>query len=281
MRNVLLSEQMRQSDRYTIENIGIPSLVLMEKAAMGICDAIKQLKETKFSTTGKKIRVCCVCGSGNNGGDGAACARILSGQDFDSWIVFAGKKGRMSDEMKKQCKIASALGIPFRNSDSISEADIIIDAVFGTGLSRTVEGCYPEIFELINKSGAFVVSADIPSGINSDTGRIMGCAVRADLTVAIQFLKAGHVLFPGADLSGKVIVKDIGIRLSPDSGFPIRICDLSDAVSLIPERDESGNKGSFGKVLVAAGSEEICGAAVLASMAALRSGAGMVKVITH
>ncbi len=269
---ILRAQQMKNSDTHTIGTIGIPAPVLMERAAFAIARKAKE-------AAGECPLILAVCGSGNNGGDGVAAARILAEDGIRTGVVFAGNPERLSPEMELQLRIARNLGIPVYDTENAPEADVLIDALLGIGISRPAEGKIREAIEWINASGAYVVSADIPSGICADTGSVLGCAVKADATVAVQFLKTGLCLYPGAGHAGEVSCAPIGIRAAGDpDAFAFTEEDLRQA---IPERDAGGHKGVFGKVAVAAGSRGMSGAAVLCARAVLRSGAGMVRIVTE
>ena len=282
---------MREWDSRTISEIGVPSLVLMERAAVAVSDAAADL-------AGEKKRILCICGTGNNGGDGAAAARILFLRGYQTTVMLVGSRDRLSPDMTVELNICEKLGIPvltpgmaYERSLSGAPADnavaglvsvlrtydVIIDAIFGTGLSRDVED-RTGIFAAIEAANLPVVSADIPSGISADTGQVMGCAVKADITVTMQALKCGHLFYPGAFYSGKVVTAEIGIVPQTDHCFAWALED--DDMALIPERDPSGNKGTFGKVLVIAGSKNMSGASYLTSLAALKTGCGMVMLLT-
>lgn len=277
MKRIVNSQEMKALDRNTIEHHQIPSLVLMERAALAVVQELQS-----FDLTNTLV----VCGSGNNGGDGIAVARILhlAGQLTDQKVsvFFAGNPDHMSDDCRKQTIIARSYGVTFVNNPIYSEYTTIVDAIFGVGLSRTVEGSYKTVIEKINSAGKTVVAVDIPSGINADDGAIMGCAVKADLTVTFAFAKVGHLLFPGKAYTGHLKVHDIGIY---DQGYENfseeRFLFEKEDLRLIPLRKADGNKGTFGKVLIVAGSEGMAGAAILCGKAAMRSGCGMVKIITH
>ena len=274
MRPVLTAEQMRTWDFDTINKIGIPSLVLMERAALAVAEAALSLCPKT-----RRPRILCVCGTGNNGGDGAAAARILTLKGCDAPIFLIGSRDRLSPDMKTQLTVAERLNIPCLdgNVPDLNSYDVVIDAVFGTGLARDIED-RTGFFEALRSSSVKVVSADIPSGVNADTGKIMGCAVKADVTVTMQAAKIGHLLYPGASHTGKLVIADIGIVPDRDqaSAWYLEAEDLK----RIPSRDPHGNKGTFGKVLVIAGTRNMSGAAYLSSLAALKSGCGMVKLLT-
>ena len=283
MKHILTAAQMKARDEYTIREIGVPSAVLMERAALAIAEeVISLIREER-----RPVRVLCVCGSGNNGGDGVACARILHLKGIDASIHVAGNPEHFTADMTQQMEIAQKCGVPELKNPSFKDFDIVVDALFGNGLSRPVSGSYERTVERINaarEAGARIVAADIPSGIHADNGQVMGCAVKADVTVTMQFLKAGLILNPGAMYAGRIVTAEIGIldkTAQPDEEPPMFALEDADMVRLLPARIPAGNKGTFGKVLVAAGSADICGAAILAGEAALRAGAGMVKIVTH
>lgn len=284
MQSVLTANGMRVCDQYTIDKIGVPPEVLMERAACAIADKIL----AHISRTGKdpeKTRVLAVCGPGNNGGDGIACARILFLKGLPADIVLVGKREKFSREMQLQIRIAENLKIPVLETADMRNYDCLIDAVFGIGLSRDIQpssAAYHAIRQM-NESGAFIVSTDIPSGISADTGKVLGIAVRADVTVTMQYLKFGHVLYPGAEYTGCLEVADIGIVPCPDDGEKSgrkALCLEKADLSFIPKRPRDGHKGTFGRVLVVAGSGNMAGAAVFACRAAFRTGCGMVRLLT-
>ena len=273
MKRVLNAEQMRRADQAAME-MGIPSMVLMERAALAVVDEIIA-RNLDLSC------VCVVCGTGNNGGDGVAAARILCERGLKPSVYLAGSPDKYSDQLRQQIKIAENYPVTFINSFKASEYTVIIDAVFGIGLRRPVTGEYQELIEEINRCRGKVVSVDIPSGINTDTGEIMGTSVRADLTVTFARGKTGLYLYPGASMAGTVAVKEIGIPVDDKNQKDSALFCLEpyDLIAL-PKRDPSGNKGTFQKVLVIAGSASMCGAAYLTARAALMTGVGMVKIYT-
>lgn len=269
--------EMKQYDRYTIDCLGIPSPVLMERAALATVQAIR---EELGDLSGKRILA--VCGGGNNGGDGAAVSRLLLDAGNPVEVCCIAEEEKCSAETKKQLQILREYGQKILPIFPEGEYDIIIDAIFGVGLSRDVGGRYAEWIEKINSSGAYVVSVDIPSGIHADSGRRMGCAVNADLTVAFAFMKRGLFFYPGRAHAGKTVCKEIGITDRSFAGRPpacFTYTGKGDS-SLFPVRTPEGNKGTFGKLLVAAGSNDMSGACLLCAESAYRVGAGMVKAVT-
>lgn len=277
MRQYLVTAcEMKRYDANTIEKIGIPSLVLMERAAL------VTVEELLRSYRRQEAKVLVVAGCGNNGGDGLAVGRLLMLRGFMVDCVLIGNRAGCSRETAVQTEILSQYGMSVKDAIEDDEYDIVIDALFGIGLSREVTGLYAETIERINQMHSFVCSVDIPSGVCADDGSILGCAVRADLTVTYGFCKLGHMLYDGAACCGKVVCREMGINERSFLGEEPRWYTISGIAgdALLPVRDAGGNKGSFGKTLVIAGSRRICGAAVLSARSAFRMGTGMVKTVT-
>ena len=273
MEAIVTAEEMKNLDQYTISEMGVPSCVLMERAALS---AVTELNR---GFLGPEERVLVVCGSGNNGGDGIAAARLLHLQGVRTEIFFAGSRERMTEETARQWRIAENYQVPFVMNPAWNEYTTIVDAMFGVGLSRPVEGARGEIIRCMNASPAKKAALDIPSGVDGDTGQELGIAFRADLTVTFAFRKRGLCLHPGREFAGRVAVTDIGIyrgRQTSVRAFSLGREDLHG----LPARRAAGNKGTFGKVLVVAGSSGMCGAAFLCAAAAFGAGAGMVKIQT-
>ena len=208
------SAGMKELDRKTIESKGVPSLVLMERAALAAVVALE--KGAMAGRANKSAKVLCICGAGNNGGDGFAVARLLRRDGVDSEVLFVGEKNKMSVETKQQAHIAENYGVPVTENDLsvIRDPRIIVDALFGIGLVRELSGIYLDTVRAINKArkaGAYVLSVDVPSGISADTGEALGGAVTADETVTFAFPKIGLTIGEGAGCTGKLRVADIGI----------------------------------------------------------------------
>lgn len=274
MEYLLNSAQMKQYDAETIRRVGIPSLVLMERAAL--CTA-EEIKKSGFDLSSVLV----VCGSGNNGGDGFAIARILDEWGIQVKLAFVGKNQSMSEETRVQRNICENCGIKTSTNFMEREYTTIVDAIFGIGLSREVQGRYAEVMEWINQQDASVVAVDIPSGISADTGKVLGIAVRADLTVTFAYKKVGHVLYPGTEYCGRVVCRDIGIIGKRISGNTLPVFTYKDDdLGRIPKRKPYSNKGTYGKVLMIAGSSGMSGAAYMAALAAYRMGCGLVRVFT-
>ena len=276
MSYLLNSQEMKECDKNTIEYYGIPSAVLMERAALSVVEEIRR----RFLSRSNRILV--VCGAGNNGGDGFAIGRLLWLLGYDVKIFFPMDEAKMTSDTKAQYDIVLKYQIPVLKEMEDFSCDILVDALFGIGLSREIQGRLKDILNKINAVLAYKVAVDIPSGISTDDGTIMGTAFRADLTVTFGFAKIGQILYPGAEYCGKLLVADIGIN---DKSFleaePFgRILDQETAKALLPKRKPYSNKGSYGKVLIIAGSPKMAGAAYLSAKAAYYSGSGLVRILT-
>ncbi len=274
---LVTAEEMKQYDINTIEKFHIPGLLLMERAALV---TVEELQRVRGKTA---CRVLVLAGRGNNGGDGLAVGRLLMLQGYEVTFVLPGGDAGSGCTKETAAQLAILSGYQVRTYNTIPdlEYDIVIDAVFGIGLSRSVEGVYQDIIQWINHSGCFVCSVDIPSGIHADTGAVMGYAVRADLTVTYGFRKMGHILYPGAAYSGELVCRQMGIDEHSFLGkIPFWYTYIGREPALLPVRRADGNKGTFGKALIIAGSAKMAGAAMLAAKSAFRIGAGMVKVVT-
>ena len=268
-------EQMRRADLYTIEEIGVPSMVLMERAAL---EVVRCMEEEQLDF--RKVLV--VCGSGNNGGDGYAIARLLHLKGHDVTIFFAGNSQKRSKENAQQAKIAAHYEIPVITNLDTEEYSVIIDALFGTGLKREITGHYREILCSVNQMTGEKVAVDLPSGIHDTTGAQMGIAFCADLTVAIAFPKRGLFLQEGNVCAGKILTGDIGISSETFSEGTVTFgYEKQDLFLGFPKRKKNSHKGSYGKVLMIAGSKGMSGAAYLSAKAAYAVGAGLVQIYTH
>lgn len=278
MQYLVSSSEMKAFDQYTIESIGIPALVLMERAACATAEEIcRRFPAAAAGADPACRRVLVLAGCGNNGGDGLAIGRILREHGFAVEYVLAGPREKCSRETRAQLAILEHMGAVISETLPEGSYALVVDALFGVGLSRTVTGFYGELIRFVNASAAFVVSVDIPSGIHADTGAVMGEAVRADLTVTYGCIKQGLVLYPGASHTGELICRKIGIVWPrKPSAYTF---DPSDLAKLPPRRPD-GNKGTFGKVLVIAGNKRMYGACQFAALGAYRMGAGLVRVLT-
>ena len=278
MKYILNADEMKKVDEYSISGVGIPSVVLMERAALSVTGHIlEQIDKTAG------VRIICICGSGNNGADGLAIARqlFLKGYKVD---VFLNEGRHSTQEYRIQLNIIRNLGIQCIDDPDFSGYGVIVDALFGNGLSGSLKEKAACIVDNINKAhskGAYVTAVDIPSGISATSGMVLGCAVKADTTVTFGYRKVGQLLYPGAAYCGNLITADIGFAEYKDMPRNKYVYEESDAAKNIIKRKPDSNKGSCGKALIIAGSKQYGGAAVLASQAAYRMGAGLVKLITH
>lgn len=269
-------DSMKAADKDTIENLGIPSLELMERAARSCIDS---MKKEKLDFTDVLI----VCGSGNNGGDGFAIARLLKEEGCAVTVFMAGNPAHLSAECRYQWKLFESIGGSIRDHYPDGTYSLIIDAIFGVGLSREVTGHYREVIEWMNEASGTKVAVDIPSGINAGNGCVLGIAFRADYTVTFQVEKIGLIFYPGKEYAGKVTVTDIGISLrTMEKNKNIAyLPDREEYIRMLPDRPEDSNKGTYGRLLVIAGSKGMSGAAFLNAMAAYRMGAGLVQIYTE
>ena len=288
MRILVDNAQMKQCDRNTIEYFGIPSLALMERAALGVAEEIERRLAAYREGPGTGGRglarahtALVACGLGNNGGDGLAAARMLWQKGYAVTVVMPPEMKRMSEETKIQLGILEKYRIPICSQMPEGEFDVVVDALFGIGLTRELAGAYREYVKEMNKKQGLKVAVDIPSGIHGDTGAVMGIGFQADVTVTFAFAKPGLMLFPGAGYAGEVKVWEIGIdRNSFLAQEPDLFCLEPEDMAEIPARRTRTNKGSYGKVLAIAGQKNMAGAAFLSAKASYLTGAGLVKVMT-
>jgi ADP-dependent NAD(P)H-hydrate dehydratase / NAD(P)H-hydrate epimerase len=283
---IVTASEIREMDRLTIEKIGIPGIVLMENAARG---AGRMFFEHFNPAPGSQVVI--ICGKGNNGGDGFALARHLIHRGLKvAVILLAGASQIKGDALANLEIIKRISGIEVVEAPTppefagcrphIERCAYIIDAIFGTGLNSDVEGVGRQAIEAINSSEKRVMSIDIPSGLNSDNGRIMGVAVSADLTVAFGFPKLGQVIFPGAGMVGRLVCVDIGIPDNVADSVASRhyTTEPEDFRCLFNEVKRDSHKGDRGHLLILAGSTGKTGAAAMTALSALRAGAGLVTV---
>lgn len=279
MKYLVTAAEMRRYDSNTIEKIGIPACVLMERAALAAAEAIQEAETGKEQKRNRRALI--MAGMGNNGGDGLALARLLSERAYSVEVWCVGDRKKASGEWRRQKEILRAYPVIFTDAPARDSYDVLVDALFGVGLSREITGEFTQAVDKYNQTEGFKLALDVPSGVDSDTGRVWGCAVRADATVTFGFCKRGLALYPGCLYAGQVRMADIGIsKVSFFGEEPGLFAYDEEPEALLPKRREDGNKGTFGKVVLIAGSVNMAGAAVLAARAAYRIGAGMVKVIT-
>lgn len=282
---VLKPEEMKKVDRAAIE-AGFPDILLMETAGRGVAG----LADRILKNAGKRVLV--FAGKGNNGGDGLVAARFL-----DMWgyqveiILLAGEKGLKGSPLVnyRLCRLREIDILEFSEDgdnnlklvkNAIMQADLIIDAMLGTGLKGDVRQPVATMIDLINQSQKKVLAVDIPSGIDGEKGRVLGKAIRADFTATMAYPKLGLVVYPGKEYTGQLEVVDLGVpeEYTARTGCNHFLLTGEEAGQLLPERPVTGHKGTFGKVGILGGSRGMAGAPALTGLAALKTGAGLVRV---
>jgi NAD(P)H-hydrate epimerase len=285
---VLNAEQMREADRRTIEEIGIASIVLMENAGRQVVAAIESAFEDEL-----RGRVAVVCGRGNNGGDGFVVARTLHQRGTEVVVFVIGDIAAVRGDARANLEILGRLGLSVvevadeqaweLHSSEIARCDLIIDAIFGTGLKTPLAGLLETIVADINASGVPVVAVDLPSGMSADTPDLIGDSIEASMTVTLGAPKLPLVLPPAEGRAGQIVIADIGIPadvIESVSAPRIELLTRGSLRELVTPRQADGHKGDFGHVLVIGGSIGKTGAPHLAGLGALRSGAGLVTIAT-
>ena len=329
MRFYLTGKQAQAIDKYTQETLGIPGLDLMESAAKklaesvdgAVCNAAEYSSKCEaysklvgFDKSSDKILS--VVESGNNGGDAVAAAWMLKDMGYNTYIYEIGGISSKTESYQKEVEKAKEKGVEFIDAPEFSDFSVVLDGIFGVGLTRDVAGVQKEVVDKINQISSdegrkiFVVGVDIPSGISADTGYVLGAAVRCDMTVTFEYTKYGMLVKEGREYSGDIRCESIGlyvpesisdmdslfekeqIRMLSDPANPDKArrdnesifinyeYDETEISSLLPERKQDSNKGTYGKVLIIAGSKDIYGAVYMAAESAYRTGAGLVKVVT-
>lgn len=280
---VTTAEEMRNLDRETIELLGIPSTVLMENAARSVVSVIYDRIEGKSAVV--------VCGKGNNGGDGLTVARNLYNLGYDVEVVLTADVEELKGDARVNAEVLSKLPVPIHVVKESSrlvevysllkEADFVVDAIFGTGLSRAVEGFYRDLIEVVNKANKTIVSVDIPSGLPSDSGEVIGPHISADVTVTFGYPKVAHIMPPACYSVGELFISDISI---PEDipfllNFDRYILTLDEVAFTYPEREVMSHKYTYGHVAVVGGSTGKTGAPCMSAESALRTGAGLSTVV--
>lgn len=284
---VLSSKQMKEIDRRAIQELGILGPTLMENAGLRIFQNIQKrfpdLSKEKFTI---------VAGKGNNGGDGFVVARHLLKQGADPDVLLLASKSEVKGDAAGNLKVAEEIGIRISEVRSVkdlnfqkrkvSQSSVIIDAIFGTGLTKPAQGFYVDVIELINKSKAFKIAVDIPSGLSSDTFQIIGPCVTADLTVSLAAPKISHVFPPAEECVGELVIADIGIPsfLFKEKDLKLELVEEKTVAPYFKKRKRNAHKGTYGHLFILSGSLGKTGAAVMAGKAALKMGAGLVTVGT-
>lgn len=284
---VLTAAQMRAIDRKAIAELGIPGVVLMENAGSRVVEVLAREVDGL-----SEADIVVVCGRGNNGGDGFVVARHLWNMGLRPSVLLVAARGEVRGDAATNLAVAERMGIPILETPdaetwkkarpALRRADLVVDALFGTGLSKPAAGFHARVIEDINAAPGFKASVDIPSGLSSDAANLIGPTVRADLTVALAAPKLAHVLPPAEELVGRLFVAPIGIppSLFDDPSLKLSWVEREDVLPCFAPRMSDTHKGTYGHVLVIAGSVGKTGAAALAAKAALKTGAGLVTVAT-
>lgn len=282
---VVTTEQMKEIERRAIEEYGIPGILLMENASFNIANEIK-----KDLGTFKNKNIVIFAGTGNNGGDAMGVARHAFNEGANVLVVLTGKEEVVKGDAKTNLNIIKSMKIKLAvvgNNEyneeiqrSILMADAVVDGILGTGINKPVNSFMYEIIDIINNAGRYTVSIDIPSGINGNTGEILGICVKPSKTIALGFPKAGTIIGEGAKFVGHIEIYDIGIpkKIADQLELETRLLTAEYVCGLVPERSIYAHKGSNGRVLVIAGSAGLTGAAALTGRAAQRSGSGLVTL---
>ncbi|MEM6533659.1 MAG: NAD(P)H-hydrate dehydratase [Myxococcota bacterium] len=279
--------EMAEMDRQAIEDYGVPGRVLMELAGRGVADEV-----TQHAPPGSRVVV--LCGPGANGGDGFVCARALAAAGYRTETAVFANRGRLQGDSRAAFQTLEREGtteVTFIDdarelwdlSTRMTECRVVVDALLGTGLREDVRGLIGDVIDVVNEKDVPVVAVDLPSGVDSDTGRILGRALQADATVTFAFAKRGHYLAPGKDAAGSLRVVDIGIPVALADTMKVvgRAIGYDDGPALIPKRNGDTHKGTYGHVVVLGGSPSTPGAAILSALGALRAGAGLVSWATE
>lgn len=284
---ILTSKQMKKIDSRAIEDIGILGPILMENAGLQV---LKHLKE-KFPSVGKE-KIVIVAGKGNNGGDGLVVARHLHNSGVEPLVLLLASKEEVKGDAAVNLRIAERSGVKISEVRSLKDwqvqkknifqSSVLIDAVFGTGLDKPPQGLYARVIEDMNRSKAHRLAVDIPSGLSSDTFRIIGPCVKADSTVTLAAPKIAHIFPPAEECIGELVVADIGIPpfLFDQEDLKLELVEKRTVVPYFQRRKKDSHKGSYGHLFILSGSLGKTGAAVMAGQAALRMGAGLVTVGT-
>jgi NAD(P)H-hydrate epimerase len=285
---ILNAAQMRDADRHTIEEIGIPSLVLMENAGRQVVAAIEAAYESRLDG-----RVAVLCGRGNNGGDGFVVARTLIQRGIDTAVFVIGSVAEIKGDARTNLDILGRLGLTVveindeqtweLHFSEIARCSLIVDAIFGTGLRSAVSGMLETVIADVNAAEIPIVSVDLPSGMSADTAHLVGDCIDASLTVTLAAPKLPLVLPPGEAYAGDVVIADIGIPhevIDSLDGPHVELLTPEQLRTMVAPRAADSHKGDFGRLTLVAGSTGKTGAAYLAAMGALRSGAGLVTVAT-
>ncbi len=292
---IVTAEEMRNIDMQTMQEVGIPGVVLMENAGLGVVRAIEEgwgdapLRRVSVSPC-LLPAVSIFVGKGNNGGDGLVIARHLVNRGYCVKTYMMAEPDKFTGDALINLKIAQNMKLPMEfilsedqleaHKEQIAASDLLVDAIFGTGLKGAVRRVAGSVIDFLNSTGLPIVAVDLPSGLKANTGKIEGTCVRAAMTVTMALPKRGLLLYPGVGFVGDLQVVDIGVpdNVVVSQSVPVNLIQASEAAKLLPKRPRNAHKGTFGKVFALAGSVGFTGAAAMASEAALRAGAGLVTL---
>lgn len=281
---LVTSKQMAKIDKTAIEEYGVAGAVLMENAGRHVAARVVSLLE---GVTGSRPTVLIICGQGNNGGDGLVAARHLQKAGVDVRVCLLGKSDDLRGDVKTNYRALRKCGVPIDENVSpddlaldVAVAEVLVDAMLGTGVKGEVKGAVAHAVEIVNAARKPVLAVDMPTGISADTGQILGTAVRAAVTVTFGLPKVGLYCYPGRDCCGEIRIVDIGLPspLVTTEQLNNNLAMLDDARGMLPARWPEMHKGDAGRLLVVAGSVGMSGAAALCALGALRAGAGLVHV---
>jgi len=285
---------MSKIDKFSIEEIGIPGIVLMENAALKVVEEILKMLDGKVSGT----KIVILAGKGNNGGDALAVARHLYNKGAKTSVYILSEKDKIRgdaainlgilDKIGIQCKVTIEPAIVETLKSELIEADLVVDGIFGTGINGEVTGLTAEIINIVNQFSKRIISIDIPSGVSGESGKVMGTCIKASRTVTFGLPKIGLVIHPGCEYTGDLVIADIGFPSKAIEQIDINTYMLDEGIvsAVLPLRHKNTNKGDYGRVLIITGSTGMTGSGSLTAKAALRSGAGLVylgvpKTLAH
>ena len=280
---LLTAKQMQQADEKAVE-LGIPEILLMETAGRAVATWLEELAQPKTSE-----EIVILTGSGNNGGDGLVAARYLDRRGYQVRVLLLKSPEEFTGITAQNYRFCQLAGIIMEElsqmkqevqRDRLERADYLIDALLGTGITGAARGLAAEVIELANRQSKPVLAVDVPSGLNVNSGEAEGPVIEADWTVTMASLKLGQILYPGRSYCGQIQLVDLDFPAEIYQELEVENYMLNDeeASSLLPPRPETGHKGSFGRILVVAGSRGMSGAALLSGLSALRCGAGLVEL---
>lgn len=274
--------QMRKIDSEAEAVYGIPGIVLMENAGIKVYNRI-------IDAMGASCRVCFICGKGNNGGDGFVAARHLYAKNRNIVVYAAGEAGSLRGNGLINYNIVKRMGLDIRHitdeeglesfKEDVKGCGILVDGLLGTGLKGGAAGLYGNIIDIANEYAPYIISIDIPSGVDSDCGRVLGKCIKAHETVTFGLPKVGLYMFPGSDYAGRIFIEDISIpeELINSQSIDVNIINAEDIKHIFKKRKRDAHKGTYGRAFIAAGSKHMSGAAAMCIRGALRSGAGIVE----